>query len=291
MPEIIPSVTFFACGSLQSYLVPVTGAYVISAAGAQGGAAESPGGKGAQVQGEFYLKRYDLLTILVGMQGQAGWHQSFSPQDTACGGGGGGGTFIWKTSPTVARPVWPLLVAGGGGGGGGETGGPGWVEQDPAENATPAIGAPQPGSAYVHRHFGGGGGAGWHGAGASGPGPIYCNGGTQWLGGTGIAYGQMRGGDGGYGGGGGGGFLGYAAGGGAGFVGGNGGGQLECQVNRVIRSGGGSSYNSGRNPINFTGRQTGHGHAIVSAVSTPIILRAPPGSVSERRVDLPKQAP
>jgi hypothetical protein len=290
MPEIAPPATFFACNSLQTYVVPLTGDYIISVAGAQGGAAKGTGGKGAQIQGLFYLKRHEILTIVVGMQGQQGWHHAFAPEDAACGGGGGGGTFIWKTTASGDRPIWPLLVAGGGGGGGDEQGGDGWTGFDPAEKYE-ADGINGQILRYSCRHFGGGGGAGWVKPGMSGPGPIYCHGGTRWLGGAGVAYGAMRGGDGGFGGGGGGGFLGYASGGGAGFVGGNGGGQAECQLDRVIRSGGGGSYNSGRNAANFTGRQTGHGHAIVSAVCSPIVVHAPPLSPAVTPLLFPKNAP
>jgi hypothetical protein len=282
MPKVILPVTFVACGAIRSYVVPVTGNYLIAAAGAQGGDGGAPGGKGAFVQGMFYLRQSDVLHVVVGRQGGPGRVANFRTEHPPCGGGGGGGTFVWKGTRDGTMPAWPLLVAGGGGGGGREEGGD-------ARAAVLTETKTQTGlaSTYGHGgitnpcgHFGGGGGAGWLSAGAQGPGPIYCHGGAHWTGAAGIAYAEMAGGDGGFGGGGGGGFLGYAAGGGGGFSGGLGGGQMESRATRVLSSGGGSSYNAGLNQINLSGQHFGQGCATITAVVTPIVLHAPAQTAS-----------
>lgn len=276
MSKVLHPVVFDATRAPCSFVVPFTGNYVISAAGAQGGAGEGPGGKGAFVQGTFYLKKGDVLYIVVGGQGQPSHAAPFGPDHPPCGGGGGGGTFVWKGTLAGTIPAWPLLVAGGGGGGGSEAGGDGRAATE--TNAHPE-------SAVTHTnghggltnpccYFGGGGGAGWLSPGAHGPGPIYCRGGTHWGGGAGVTYGEMAGGDGGFGGGGGGGFLGYAAGGGGGFGGGFGGGQVESHIHRVRRSGGGSSYNAGLDQTNHSGCRTGDGRVTIIAVLKPIVLQA-----------------
>jgi hypothetical protein len=282
MPKVIHPVTFAAHGSVDSYVVPVTGNYLIAATGAQGGAGGAAGGKGASVEGTFYLKKGDLLFFVVGKQGDRGRAATFGPEHPACGGGGGGGTFVWKATPSGNLPSWPLLVAGGGGGGGSEAGGDGRAGMDTGAQAETGVPNANGHGGVTNPccHFGGGGGAGWLSPGASGPGPIYCHGGAHWVGGPGVFYGEMGGGAGGFGGGGGGGFLGYAAGGGGGFGGGFGGGQVESQLNRVRRSGGGSSYNAGLNQINRSGYHEGDGYATIAAATQPIVLEAPPSADS-----------
>jgi len=275
MTTPLGSVTFAACGAIQSYVIPATGSYLISAAGAQGGAGQAPGGRGAFVQGLFYLREGEVVNFVVGQHGGPGLVCGL--ERAACGGGGGGGTFVWKGAPAGPTPTWPLLVAGGGGGGGCDEGGDGWVRSDAITRPGCTKGT-RPGHGGVTdpcRHFGGGGGTGWFHAGTNGPGPIYCRGGERWGGGAGIVHGGMCGGDGGFGGGGGGGFLGYAAGGGGGYDGGHGGGQVECQLSHVSPSGGGSSYNAGRNQTNQTGFQSGHGAATITAIDVPSLPPAP----------------
>lgn len=118
--------TFDFTGSLQSYVVPVTGLYQITAFGAQGGVGfgnfipDGGGhpGLGAEVGGLVQLAVGDVLTILVGGQGASAGSGRANYQFPCCidkmvwGGSGGGGTFI------VLNDLVPLLVAGGGGGGG-----------------------------------------------------------------------------------------------------------------------------------------------------------------------------
>ena len=282
MPKVVHPVIFDATRALCSYIVPFTGNYVIAAAGAQGGTGAEAGGKGAFVQGTFYLRKSEVLYIVVGSQGGGGRVTPFGPDHPACGGGGGGGTFVWKATATGTIPAWPLLVAGGGGGGGSEPGGDGrtGIEATPQGEAGIPAASGHGGAVNPCCHFGGGGGAGWLSPGSNGPGPIYCRGGNHWLGGDGVIYGHMAGGDGGFGGGGGGGFLGYAAGGGGGFSGGCGGGQVESTLNRVRRSGGGSSYNSGLDQTNHSGCRAGDGRVTITAVATPIVLQASPSADS-----------
>jgi hypothetical protein len=97
-------------GMVQTFTVPMTGAYQILAFGAQGGsggATGAGGGLGAEIGGDFSLTAGEMLGIYVG--GAGGSYN--------LGGGGGGGSFV--IGPSNAK----LVIAGGGGGsynGGGE---------------------------------------------------------------------------------------------------------------------------------------------------------------------------
>ena len=78
-------------GAIVDFIVPADGTYQILAFGAQGGSsidtqhnAVSPGGKGAEIGGDFILTKGEVLQIVVGGQGQS---ESASPNS---GGGGGG---------------------------------------------------------------------------------------------------------------------------------------------------------------------------------------------------------
>jgi Flp pilus assembly pilin Flp len=89
---------------IQEWVVPETGAYRITAAGAQGG---DSGGRGARVAATVSLTAGDRLLLAIGQQGS---------RNNACGtyGGGGGGSYVaLGTSHTSANP---LLVAAGGNG-------------------------------------------------------------------------------------------------------------------------------------------------------------------------------
>ena len=88
---------FTVTSGIQSWTVPFTGTYTITAIGA-GGA--SPGGKPASMTGDFTLAEGSIIKILVGQLGTTGY-----------GRGGGGGTFVVDNANT------PLVVGGGGGGG------------------------------------------------------------------------------------------------------------------------------------------------------------------------------
>ena len=251
--------TFFPTGTLQTYVVPATGRYVIEASGAQGGVGGGPGGKGARVRGTFTLEEGYCLQIVVGMQGTVG----FSTHQPA--GGGGGGSFVWLGSAFGPLPSLPLLVAGGGGGG---NGGDGTITSDAGPGAKSGGKDGHGGSADPGEfHFSGGGGAGWLSSGIGGSAPTYCGGGTHWRGGLGADYCGNYGGNGGFGGGGGGAFLGHGSGGGGGFSGGGGGTQLGPS------GGGGGSYNAGRDACNTPGVQTGHGMVSITSVSPAITQR------------------
>ncbi len=117
--------SFDYTGALQSYVVPESGLYSITAFGAQGGAGFDPSrpapfvpGLGAEVGGLVQLSAGDVLTILVGGQGAGSGTGSSNFQFPCCitkmvwGGSGGGGSFI------ILNGTDPLIVAGGGGGGG-----------------------------------------------------------------------------------------------------------------------------------------------------------------------------
>ena len=102
---------------IQIWTVPVTGSYVIEAAGASGGNGSDPfvspfhwnlGGLGAKITGTFQLNQGTQLKILVGHEGGTCTHKALSLSP----GGGDGGSFVTLLDNT------PLIVAGGGGGGG-----------------------------------------------------------------------------------------------------------------------------------------------------------------------------
>ncbi|MBE5873158.1 MAG: hypothetical protein E7287_01995 [Lachnospiraceae bacterium] len=93
-------------GGVTTYTVPYTGIYHLMAHGAQGGGYGSyVGGKGATIEGDFYFKKGDVLTVNVG--GMKGWNGGGA--GTAYGNGGGATTIIVNRTNI-------LLVAGGGGG-------------------------------------------------------------------------------------------------------------------------------------------------------------------------------
>ena len=87
---------------IQSWTVPYTATYTITATGATGGNESDTNvevGHPAKMIWEFNLTKGDVLKILVG---QHGWKASCRP-----GWGGGGGTFVTENDNT------PLVVAGG----------------------------------------------------------------------------------------------------------------------------------------------------------------------------------
>ncbi|MFM9055267.1 MAG: MopE-related protein, partial [Bacteroidota bacterium] len=125
----------------QQYAVHETGWYMLDASGAQGGPAGSHnGGKGARMQGKFYLNANDTLSIAVGQMGNPGVHPcedcgveikydsigyfeevfyptiefSGCPSNRWSGAGGGGSTGIQNGNRNL------LILAGGGGGAGSE---------------------------------------------------------------------------------------------------------------------------------------------------------------------------
>ncbi|HEX4179480.1 MAG TPA: PEP-CTERM sorting domain-containing protein [Caulobacteraceae bacterium] len=218
-------------GAIVDFTAAETGLYDIVAYGAQGGSGASPGGLGAEVGGDILLTKGEVLTILVGGEGDAG-----------VAGGGGGATFINQGST-------PLLVAGGGGGGSVAAGGPGL-------GTGHGVG---PG-AHGGPLQGGGGGAdeklnGGQILKSGGGGKGFANGGAG-------GAGKLLAGNGGFGGGGGG--YGADGGGGGGFHGGNGGRVLQA-------GDGGSSYiaRGFTNKIDLSGENAGAGLAIITTSGVP----------------------
>ena len=98
--------TFNYTGAVQTYTVPAGVFSVnISAAGAQGGGEGAGGGLGAIMTADFAVTPGEVLTIVVGQQGQLQIGGNFQNSS-----GGGGGSFVYNASNT-------LFVAAGGGGG------------------------------------------------------------------------------------------------------------------------------------------------------------------------------
>ncbi|MFM9056193.1 MAG: hypothetical protein ACKOQY_05835, partial [Bacteroidota bacterium] len=191
----------------QKYIVPQSGWYLLDVSGAQGGQTDnSIGGKGARMQGRFYLEASDELLISVGEMGEPGlppcqvsddlcgisigkftWEDAF---ETALrfmdeiwipkvdwegcmrflwsGAGGGGATAIQLASEHPRL----LIIAGGGGGASVNLGG---ID---ASTGTSAIGGRNPGTngmgggigtgtiGVFDGTFGGSGGGGYYTPGA-----------------------------------------------------------------------------------------------------------------------------
>lgn len=274
--EVAPgntTVTFNYTGSSQTWTVPdgIT-SLTVDAKGASGGAGfdnnvSFSGGFGGRTQTTIPVSPGDILTIIVGGQGQdfVSSGQPDVPIPGVAGGYNGGGSggsgpgayYIWAGGGggggrTEVRKGNTLFVVAGGGGGG--SGGP--------YNAPSGRGGAGGGSngdngfpdtcAYPSPCGGKGGLSGNNGGtpGAAGTGYPSGNPGSGVNGGNGVrGYNNGHpggGGGGGYVSGGGGGAGGAAASGGG--AGGGGGG------------GGGSSYSSGSSTTYTSGFQSGHGH-------------------------------
>lgn len=95
-------------GEKVSIKVPVTGEYLITAAGAKAAdGAKFKGGRGAVISAVFKLEAYDRIEVVVGGMSQMG---------TEGHSGGGGGTFVLLSNSGECK-LDNLLVAAGGGGG------------------------------------------------------------------------------------------------------------------------------------------------------------------------------
>ena len=257
----------------QSWTVPTSGTYLISAAGAQGGFGAASqaqrglgwaGGLGAKMEGEFDLTEGDVIVVVVGQQGIGGLG------NCNCGGGGGGGSFVWLEEES------DLLVAAGGGGGGN---GSCWSTSPSIHGTTNTSGqTPSSDGGYTA----GAGGSNGQGGGSANNGAScgYCGaGGAGWLadgqagGQYGDNYGRTRvngflggrannnGTNGGFGGGaatGDDGRSDYSHGnaGGGGYSGGGG-------MGYPVHGGGGGSFNGGANQTNTTGVNAGHGYVTI----------------------------
>lgn len=100
-------VVFPATGDIQTYIVPVTGGYLIEACGAEAPIPDHPCAKGDRVKGLFYLNRGDLLKVIVGSQ-----EATDSPcQRLMCSEGG---SIVWRGAGESPLPARLLLAANGG---------------------------------------------------------------------------------------------------------------------------------------------------------------------------------
>jgi hypothetical protein len=232
--------TFLTPG-LQTFTVPDTGIYDITAFGAQGGSGgvSGVGSFGNEIGGSVTLTQGEVLTIIVGRQGDPGANGG--------GGGGGGGSFVAYDAASGSVPgpnAKPLVVAGGGGGRGGVL-------------TLCACGG------------GGGGGGGGYEGGSGGVSGAGSNGGS---GGGFTNIGSGLGGGGGgqsFANGGSGGDDGVGGGGAGGFGGGGGGGGLTSGSVSVSNGGGGTSFlDISVMPLaNSNGVQAGNGKVEISFVS------------------------
>jgi hypothetical protein len=225
-----------------TFTAPETGVYDIRAFGAQGGNSGGDGGLGAEVGGDFRLTAGEVLSIVVGVDGNG-------PQVFGFTGDGGGGTLVLTSTGTA------LLIAGGGGGASDEfDGGPGLI----SGNGGNAFGGPG-GNGGVD---GSGGGAGDAPDGAGGGGGLNSAGGG--------ALGGAPGGGGGYG------VNGFPigfnfGGGGGGFSGGGGGGDGGGVDGVDAGGGGGGSLNTAfANLIGFDGVQGGNGEVEIDFVGPAV---------------------
>ena len=220
-------------GGIQFWTVPHTGTYRLTAVGAAGWGANSSGGYGALMQGDFLLTAGSTIKILAGQMGTGSSY-----------GGGGGGTFVTDTSNN------PMIIAGGGGGSDSR------YTNCSAMHA--ATGTSSNGSCNCNSDYSGtsGGNGGPGGSGGGGGGGLNGNGSD--VGGASFINGGVGGnatyGDGGFGGGGG--TNDDQGGAGGGYAGGGG-----CGENG--NAGGGSSYNSGSNAISTSSANSGHGYVII----------------------------
>ena len=245
-------------GGIQSWSIPTTGIYRITAWGAQGASGSSAyvGGNGAMMAADFNLTAGQVIRVAVGQMGIG--------QSSGSNGGGGGGSFVVDPSSN------PLVVAGGGGGtraGAGQNGHPGQVVQ----NATTASGSSSTGGGalktvgvglggIISASSYGSAGGGFYGNGADDG--TYGTGGKWWanglVGGAAVTGGGINA-YGGFGGGGAGNGS-YGGGGGGGFSGGDGG----------FIAGGAGSYVIGINQFGAAGSNAGDGLVLFELVSTPI---------------------
>lgn len=255
---------------IQSFTIPATGTYVVTAYGAQGGNANSggTGGLGSRIKGEFFFTANTVIDIVVGQRGENG--------NTTSSGGGAGGSGV--------RQGATLLIVAGGGGGGGQNGGNGvgaGATNNGNSSSTGAItgGTGGNGGNAVASNGGGCGGGGYLTIGAKpsggtpnlpGPGGFAAQGGMRsiWCGGTAGAGGF------GVGGGAGGEGMNGGAGGGGGYSGGAGGewgNSGWCSNPAASGGGGGGSYNIGTSPVNTGTFNSGEGMVVLEYLCDVVI--------------------
>jgi hypothetical protein len=156
------------------YVIPKTGYYDFTVAGAQGG---NLGGYGAIVGGELFLDAGTTLDLVVGGYGGSGINYA---------GGGGGGSFVFDGELLFAAGgggganFFPYPRAGPGIGNGGHPAGPASYGGSGGDSGAQSGSFPYGGSGGIGPHFGfmgpsggygGGGGAGYNLAGAGGGAP------------------------------------------------------------------------------------------------------------------------
>ena len=293
------AVTDFAySGSLVYCTIPVTGAYVIDASGANGGAAYwASGGTSLYIHTIDNLQAGNLLEILVGGEGTAGSLGSGLGVPGG-GGGGGGGTFVdWAQDASQGATKALLLAAAGGGGGAGYHGNPGGnaIGAGPStgdiagsgtgNNGTASAGGTGgSGGAFGDTAAGGAGGGGYAGGGQE-SGTAYGGGSFKSgaAGGTENPPGVEYGGAGGFGGGGAGGSTTDGeGGGGGGYSGGGGGGTFFSFSNPSGGAGGGgnsyvdTTYVSSFYDFNLsTGNGNGNGIVAIEQVPASFLVPEP----------------
>jgi hypothetical protein len=241
---------FTVSAGIQSWVVPATGTYKISIAGA-GHTAGSALQLAAVMTGEFNLQKSDVLRILVGQMatgidsGSGGTFVERQSQLLIAAGGSGGICSATQTFPQVQASNTQTAQSGNTGAGG------------TAGNGGQSGCATSP--------YGGGGGGGYLTDGQDNdttygcPGLSFASGGA---GGT-ASCGDSTSSDGGFGGGGAG-FLTCEPAGGGGYSGGGGGGASNTCGGLTDRvGGGGGSFNAGANPASQL-THTGHGYATIT---------------------------
>ena len=173
---------FTVTSGIQVWVVPFTGTYEITAAGAVGGATPSAtGGKGRVITSQISLTQGETIKIIVG---QTGGQLQFT---TGYSGGGGGGSFVVRNTGTAA-----LLIAGGGGGA--AQGNATYVSTQNGVDAAPynstagTAGTGYPGGTPGTGGTNGGGGGAGSGGGSGGGG--FTGNGTKggWGGNAGFSY-------------------------------------------------------------------------------------------------------
>ncbi len=119
------SVAFADSGKIETFIVPPTGYYAITADGAQGGSGVNnfggvpvgAGGLGAMASGDVFLQAGATLEIVVGRAGGNGSLGTSGGSPGGSGGGGGGGSFVIETNSGSGTVDINEVIAGGGGGG------------------------------------------------------------------------------------------------------------------------------------------------------------------------------
>jgi hypothetical protein len=269
--------TYLTQGAFQGYqdwIVPVSGIYEFTAAGASGYNGDGAGGvgRGAVVKGRVALTKGEIITIAVGQVGAA-------PNAGGTWGGSGGGTFVVRKTGNE-----PLFIAGGGSGESAGTAGRDGVLTNLGGTSTTgaaAGGASGFGGLALNGRSGGGGGFNSRGQAST----VGDQGGGSFLDGLSMGTNGRIGGYGGFGGGGqsdgnnagqSGGGGGYSGGGGARTTagsssGGGGGSFITTTATNVATSTGlfdGQNTYNGIAITNLSSYNTGEGSVVMSIIST-----------------------